>query len=176
MRRCDSQSAYHGSAVIILPLCPKPALGGCLGAGPFVGLLGAVFGPFRGQFWAESTRGPFVGLLGVIFGPFRGQFWAESTRGPFVGLLGAIFGPFRGQFWAESTRGPFVGLLGAIFGPFRVHFWAKKRSSPSQVLAGTALRVSFESGTCWPGSCPPWRPLPPRPGCPGTAPRLWTWK
>ena len=152
MRQCDSQSAYHGSAVIILPLCPKPALGGCLGAGPFVGLLGAVFGPFRGQFWAESTRGPFVGLLGVIFGPFRGQFWAESTRGPFVGLLGAIFGPFR------------------------VHFWAKKRSSPSQVLAGTALRVSFESGTCWPGSCPPWRPLPPRPGCPGTAPRLWTWK
>ena len=152
MRQCDSQSAYHGSAVIILPLCPKPALGGCLGAGPF------------------------VGLLGVIFGPFRGQFWAESTRGPFVGLLGVIFGPFRGQFWAESTRGPFVGLLGAVFGPFRVHFWAKKRSSPSQVLAGTALRVSFESGTCWPGSCPPWRPLPPRPGCPGTAPRLWTWK
>ena len=152
MRQCDSQSAYHGSAVIILPLCPKPALGGCLGAGPFVGLLGAVFGPFRGQFWAESTRGPFVGLLGVIFGPFRGQFWAESTRGPFVGLLGAVFGPFR------------------------VHFWAKKRSSPSQVLAGTALRVNFESGTCWPGSCPPWRPLPPRPGCPGTAPRLWTWK
>ena len=122
-------------------------------------------GPFRGQFWAKSTRGPFVGLLGVIFGPFRGQFWAESTRGPFVGLLGAIFGPFRGQFWVESTRGP-----------FRVHFWAQKRSSPSQVLAGTALRVSFESGTCWPGSCPPWRPLPPRPGCPGTAPRLWTWK
>ena len=152
VRQCDSQSAYHGSAVIILPLCPKPALGGCLGAGPF------------------------VGLLGVIFGPFRGQFWAESTRGPFVGLLGVIFGPFRGQFWAESTRGPFVGLLGAVFGPFRVHFWAKKRSSPSQVLAGTALRVSFESGTCWPGSCPPWRPLPPRPGCPGTAPRLWTWK
>ena len=152
MRQCDSQSAYHGSAVIILPLCPKPALGGCLGAGPFVGLLGAVFGPFRGQFWAESTRGPFVGLLGVIFGPFRGQFWAESTRGPFVGLLGAVFGPFR------------------------VHFWAKKRSIPSQVLAGTALRVNFESGTSWPGSCPPWRPLPPRPGCPGTAPRLWTWK
>ena len=111
-----------------------------------------------------------------IRGPFRGQFWAECTRGPFVGLLGVIFGPFRGQFWAESTRGPFVGLLGAIFGPFRGQFWAKKRSSPSQVLAGTALRVSFESGTCWPGSCPPWRPLPPRPGCPGTAPRLWTWK
>ena len=111
-----------------------------------------------------------------IRGPFRGQFWVESTRGPFVGLLGVIFGPFRGQFWAESTRGPFVGLLGAVFGPFRGQFWAKKRSSPSQVLAGTALRVNFESGTCWPGSCPPWRPLPPRPGCPGTAPRLWTWK
>ncbi len=155
LRRCDNATANPHIMALLLsssPFVQSPHWGGCLGAGPFVGLFGAVFGPFRGQFWAESTRGPFVGLLGVIFGPFRGQFWAESTCGPFMGLLGAIFGPFRGQFWA------------------------KKRSSPSQVLAGTALRVSFESGTCWPGSCPPWRPLPPRPGCPGTAPRLWTWK